>query len=540
MTIAATQQKPRISAIEKSRRNARQNASTGKKLSIAANTYKDTAADVTADLLKLSAYPKASGELRNLKDKKGRAFNCPHSFISASSILDTNYQKTTARRHRKTIYEAFKTHLPDVIRHSLDVTFLTPTFPNLLGVGFAQNDEFQTLAWQLFLQTKTFADFFYAGYSKTEVTLGNRAARTKEKRAFDLKLDGLNYHSHALTITFQPLADGNTPDIENKLAFMRKNGAQAQEKRPLLNSLKVVSAWSVCVEKAHKEIFGAELRIKTNSHRARFSFQKVSLGEIKEYDDDESKNGIFWEIGKTSSYLGKAASFKDLPPELLLEAENVFRNKRLINPFGVFRKYVQKDSQDADSFINQSTQQSENSHSDAFKSLLNSELRAKNEPLKSYGIRLCEQGKRSVWLEYLKENIDGIIKKRRDALLRRFPNAVFTDLSGKSYTVADIRDEFRLTTLRDTDEGAWYSSRIESRQSRGILESLRQLERGITAQPIPLDADAFRSEPSNSATAPYTLLHTAPSGSVSLSSNWQLFDSFCDLGACAEKENSFR
>lgn len=537
MTIAAAQQKQRISAIEKSRRNARSNERTGRKLSRAAKTHKDTAADVTADLLKLSAYPKASGELRNLKDRKGRAFNCPHSFISANSILDVNYQKRTARRHRKTIYEAFKRHLPDIIEHNLDVSFLTPTFPNLLGIGFAQNDEFQTKAWELFLQTKVFADFFYAGYSKTEVTLGNRAARTKEKRAFDLKLDGLNYHSHALTITFQPLADGSTPDIENKLAFMRKNGAQAQEKRPLLNSLKVVSAWSVCVEKAHKEIFGTELRIKTNSHRARFSFQKVSLGEVKEYDSDESKNGIFWEIGKTSSYLGKAASFKDLPPELLLEAENVFRNKRLINPFGVFRKFVLKETEDTNHFINQSTQQSENSHSDAFKSLLNSELRGKNEPLKSYGIRLCSEGKRSVWLEYLENNIDVIIQKRRDALLKRFPNAVFTDLSGKSYTAADYRRGFRLVTLRDTDEGAWYSSRIESRQSRGILESLRQLENG-TAVPIPLDADAFGSEPSDSATAPYPLPDTVPGVQAATLSNWELFDSFCDLGG--ERENSFR
>jgi hypothetical protein len=529
MTIAAAQQKPRISAIEKSRRNARQNERTGKKLSIAANTYKDTAADVTADLLKLSAYPKASGELRNLKDKKGRAFNCPHSFISASSILDTNYQKITARRHRKTIYEAFKTHLPDVIEHNLDVTFLTPTFPNLLGIGFAQNDEFQTRAWELFLQTKTFADFFYAGYSKTEVTLGNRAARTKEKRAFDLKLDGLNYHSHALTITFQPLADGNTPDIENKLAYLRKNGAQAQEKRPLLNSLKVVSAWSVCVEKAHKEIFGKSLKIKTNSHRARFSFQKVSLGEIKEYDDDESKNGIFWEISKTSSYLGKAASFKDLPPELLLEAENVFRNKRLINPFGAFRKFVLKDEKASDCFINQSTQQREETHSDAFKLLLNSELRGKNEPLKKYGIRLCEQGKRSVWLEYLENNIDGIIEKRRDALLKRFPHAVFTDLSGKSYTIADCRRKFQVTTLAHTDNGAWYSRRIPSRQSSGVLDMLRQLERGSLPKSIPLEADASVRTPSKPINAPYPLLNDVPVVQAKTLSNWQLFDSFCDL-----------
>jgi hypothetical protein len=533
MSFANSQQnsKPRISAIEKSRRRARQNEQTGKTLGKVAKTQKDTAAEVTADLLKLSAYPKASGELRNLKDKKGRAFNCPYSFISAHSILDTNYQNRTARRHRRTIYEAFKRHLPDIIEHKLDVSFLTPTFPNLLGIGFADNDRFQTRAWELFLQTKVFADFFYAGYSKTESTLGNKAEREREKRAFDLKLDGINYHCHTVCINYKPFANGNTPDIENKLVALRKNGAKAEEKRPLLNSLKVVSAWTECIKKAHKEIFGKFLRIKTNSHRARFSFQKVPLNQVKEFNLDESKNGIFWEIAKAANYTGKAASFRDLPPELLLEAENVFRNKRLINPFGAFRKYVNKDSDDTDHFINQSTQQTEKTPRDSYNSLFNNVLRGKNEPLKTYGIRLCSQGLRDTWLQYLDKNIDGIIEKRRDALLERFPNAVFTDLSGKSYTIDDCRRNFQQTTLAHTDNGAWYSRRLPSRQSPGVLEGLRQLERGIAPQPIPIEADASVRTPSKPINPRYPLPDTAPTVKAARLSSWDIFNSFCDLGS---------
>ncbi len=552
-------QKPRITAIEKSRRRARQNLQTGKKLGKVAKTQKDTASEVTADLLKLSAYEKASGELTNLIDKKGRAFTCPHSFVSANSILDTNYQNRTARRHRKTIYEAFERHLPDIKEHSLDVSFLTPTFPNLLGVGFAANDRFQTRAWELFLQTKTFADFFYAGYSKTESTLGNRAERAKTKRAFDLLLDGINYHCHAVCINYKPFANGNTPDIENKLLSLRKNGATAEEKRPLRNSLKVVSAWTECIKKAHREIFGKSLRIKTNSHRARFSFQNVPLNQIKEFNLDESRNGIFWEIAKAANYTGKAASFQDLPPELLLEAENVFRNKRLINPFGAFRKYVQKDSGEPDSLLNQSTQQTENKPRNASKWLTDSELRGKNEPLKTYGIRLCEQGKRHAWLKYLNENKDSIIKKRRDALLERFPHAVFTDLSGKSYTIADCRRKFQLTTLADTDNGAWYSSRIPSRQSPGVLEGLRALERGSNGpDSIPLEADAVNRTPSIPINLHYPLPNTVPTVQAERDgllrivenhthtrekakrmSNWDIFNSFCDLGSDTETENTW-
>jgi hypothetical protein len=529
--------KPRITALEKSRRRARQNLQTGQKLGKVANTHKDTAAEVTADLLKLSAHEKASGELTNFKDKNGRVFNCSYSFISAHSILDTNYQNRTARRHRKTIYEAFKKHLPDIIEHKLDVSFLTPTFPNLKGIGFADNDRFQVRAWELFLQTKVFADFFYAGYQKTESTLGNKSERKRLKRAFDLLLDGINFHCHVVCINYQPFASGNTPDIENKLLSLRKNGATAKEKRPLLNSLKVVSSWTKCIRKAHREIFGKSLKIKTNSHRARFSFQSVPLNQVQEFNLDESRNGIFWEIAKAANYTGKAASFRDLPPELLLEAENLFRNKRLINPFGAFRKYVQKDSDDTDHFINQSTKQTEKPPCNSRKWLSSSELRGKNEPLKTYGVRLCEQGKRRVWLKYLKENTNGIIEKRRDALLERFPHAVFTDLSGKSYTIADCRRKFQQTTLAHTDNGAWYSARIPSRQSPGVLKELRQLERASVSQSIPIEADASVRTPSKPINAPYPLPLAAPRPQVKRMSNWELFNSFCDLGSDTETEN---
>jgi hypothetical protein len=533
MTIAAEKPKPnpkpRISALEKSRRRANQNEQTGKDLGKVAKTHKDAAAEVTADLLKLSAYPKASGELTNLKDKKGRAFNCPHSFISANSILDTNYQTRTARRHRKTIYEAFERHLPDIIEHELDVSFLTPTFPNLLGIGFADNDRFQTKAWELFLQTKVFADFFYAGYSKTEWTLGNKAEREKAKRAFDLLLDGINYHCHALCINYKPFASGETSQIENKLLWMHQNGKTAKEKRPLLNSLRIVSAWTKCLKKAHREIFGKFLRIKTNSGRARFTFDNVPLEQIKAFDLDASKNGIFWEIAKTASYTAKGASFKDLPPELLLEAENVFKGKRLINPFGAFRKYVQKDSDESDSLVKQSTQQTENTHRNSYNSLFDNVLRGENEPLKTYGIRLCEQGLRDTWLRYLDVNKDLIIGKRRDALLERFPNSVFTDLSGKSYYGWQAVREMR---QREKEKQPGYNPETDNYWKFKRYQDL------YFEQIAPLEADAVNRTPSKAVTSPYPLPKTAPIAQVKRMSNWELFESFCDLSGESETQRN--
>jgi hypothetical protein len=423
-----------ISAIEKSRRRAVSNTQIGETLGEIAHSCGDTKAEVTADLLKLSGYAKACGELTNLVDKKGRVFTCPQSLISANTRLDPNYQIRTARRHRKRIYETFAAHLPDIVEHNLRVAFLTPTYPNLLGVGFADNDRFQARAWELFLQTKVFGDFFYAGFSKTEWTSGNKGERARTGRAFDLNLDGINYHFHILCIIYKLFADGETSALENRLAYLLKDpDASPEEKRLIRNSLRLITAWTKCLKKAHREIFGKPLRVNTKSGRVRFTFSTVGVEEIKAYDPDESRDGIFWEIAKAASYTAKGASFDQLPPDLLLEAENVFRGKRIINPFGAFRKYAEPKEITSQALVKQSTKQSGKQHRPTSNLLFDNVLRGENEPLKSYGIRLCSQGLRSTWVRYLELNKDLIIAKLRDALLERFPNSIFKDLSGKSY-----------------------------------------------------------------------------------------------------------
>jgi hypothetical protein len=281
---------------------------------------------------------------------------------------------------------------------------------------------------------KVFGEFFYAGFSKTEWTLGNSGERAKTGRAFDVYKDGINYHSHVLCINHKPFATGETSILENELAFMNRSGkGAAEEKRLIRNSLKIVSAWTSCLKKAHQELFGKYLKVKTKSGRVRFTFQNVNINEIKSYDVDEARSGIFWEIAKTANYTAKGNSYKGLTPELLLEAENVFKGKRIINPFGVFRKQVERASATSADLVKQSTKQSRNVVQQISNFLFDNILRGENEPLKSYGVRLCEQGLRDTWLRYLEVNKDLIIAKRRDALLERFPNSVFTDLSGQTY-----------------------------------------------------------------------------------------------------------
>jgi hypothetical protein len=467
--------KPKFSAIEKSRKRAKQNLQTGKILGEIAEARCDVSAEVVADLLKLSGCEKANGELMNLVDKKGRVYTCPHSLISANTRLDTNYQIKTARRHRERIYDAFIDRIDEIKEHNLNVSFLTPTFPNLLGVGFADNDRFQARAWELFLQMKIFGEFFYAGFSKTEWTLGGSGERAKTGRAFDLQKDGINYHCHALCINYKSFAEGETFQLENELEFMKgKKGYTADDRRLIRNSLKLVSAWTKCLKKAHWEIFGKVLKVATKSGRVKFTFQNVAISEIQNYDTEESKNGIFWEIAKTANYTAKGNSYNTLPPDLLLEAENVFRGKRLINSFGVFRKQVQKLSSTSQPLVNHQTKQSEKPVDLIDNSLLNNALRSETESLKNYGIRLCSQGLRDTWLRYLEANKGLIIAKRRDGLLERFPNAIFTDLSGQKYYGWEAR---RLLSQKEKEKQEGYNPESDNYHLfRKYIEDLDEQE----------------------------------------------------------------
>ncbi len=486
-----TRPKPKFSAIEKSRKRAKQNLQTGTILGEIAKAQGDVSAEVVADLLKLSGCDKANGELTNLVDKKGRVYNCPQSLISANTRLDTNYQIKTARRHRKRMYEAFISRVDEIKEHDLNVSFLTPTFPNLLGVGFTDNDKFQAKAWELFLQLKIFGEFFYAGFSKTEWTLGGSGERAKTGRAFDLHKDGINYHSHVLCINYKPFAEGETFQLENKLESMKgKSSYTADDRRLIQNSLKLVSAWTKCLKKAHREIFDKPLKVGTKSGRVKFTFQNVAVNEIQAYDLDESKNGIFWEIGKTANYTAKGNNYNSLAPELLLEAENVFSGKRLINPFGVFRKQVQRLSVTSQPLVNQPTKRSERPVNFIDNPPSSNTLRGETESLKKYGIRLCSQGLRDTWLRYLEVNGDLIVAKRRDGLLERFPNAVFTDLSGKKYYGWKAR---RLLNQEEKEKQEGYTPESDNYSFRKYIDALHEQEFRIAEEEFldELEGDGF-------------------------------------------------
>jgi hypothetical protein len=426
---------------QKSKARAAMNKARGEKLKIGSASCGDIVSGVYADLLILSGYEKANGELTNLKDNKGRQYSCVKPLLTANTRLDVGYDIRTATRHRKILYNAFHSYLKTIKENDWNVSFLTLTYPNLLGVGFELNDKFQTCAWTYFLDMPIFKKFLDAGYIKIETTTGNKSERRKTKRAFDLNFDGLNHHAHCVVVNKLPFATGSTFELENQLKAMNKDKRFSASKKLIRQTLKFISAWTNCLKKAHIEIFGTELKVKSKSGRVQFDCKNVSLDEIKSYDINESKNGIFWELAKASSYTAKGRGFEDLSPELLCEAENFYRNKHILSPFGSFHKSsgksrsktkaiaesVPADLDKATTYRNEQTTQL------SLKPLFIDTLRGEKEKLKDYGIRLCSLGQRLHWENYLSSQKDFLVAQQREKLLSRFPDGIYTDNTGEKF-----------------------------------------------------------------------------------------------------------
>jgi hypothetical protein len=426
---------------QKSKARAAMNTARGAKLKIGALACGDIISEVTADLLMLSGYERANGELTNLKDNKGREYTCVKPLLTANTRLDIGYDIRTATRHRKMLYNAFHSYLKTIKENAWNVSFLTLTYPNLLGVGFELNDKYQTCAWTYFLDMPIFKKFLDAGYIKIETTTGNRRERRKTGRAFDIFLDGLNHHAHCVVVNKLPFATGSTFELENQLKAMNKDKRFSASKKLIRQTLKFISAWTSCLKKAHIEIFGTELKVKSKSGRVQLDCKNVSLDEIKSYNIDESKNGIFWELAKASSYTAKGRGFEDLSPELLCEAENFYRNKHLISPFGAFHKSSGRsraktkaiaDAVPAD-LDKATTYRSEQTTQLSLKPLFIDTLRGEKEKLKNYGIRLCSLGQRAHWENYLSDQKDFLVAHEREKLLSRFPDGIYTDNTGQKF-----------------------------------------------------------------------------------------------------------
>jgi hypothetical protein len=422
------------------RRQAENSKLLASRLKIANENESDVYQLVLSDLLELEADDKANGVLLNYNDSKGREYSCAIGTQFAYSRLSDTYQRKQTSRQRKRLYEAFVEKLEFIENNKYEVCFFTPTYPNLLGVGFEQNAEFHSRVWELFLRNSLVRKMFAGGYSRTDFTLGKKD-RLETGASFDINIHGLNFHNHALVILQKALEFGDSHQLENKLQAIKEGKITVSnaEKLLLYKSLHIVKKWSDCLRIAHREVFKKCLKIKTNSGNAKVDFQKVDLAEIRNHSNEKRK-GILFEV---CGYTAKQADFKGLSPELLSEAEEVFRHKRILVPFGCFKQSKPKAESDnapksevnniADPLLKQHTYRNELDPKSEAKFLCYQTLTDTRKSLKKVGLEMCENGKRKEWLIHIGKIKNYLLTTHRNNLLKRFPDAIFTDLSGEKY-----------------------------------------------------------------------------------------------------------
>jgi hypothetical protein len=437
LTPELTPKKLTPDVMKKARRTSNNAYRIGEALeAVAVDNYQKAKARVSKVL---DADATSNGVLHNLEDRKGREYSCSVGFDFTNWRLSDSYQRKQARRHRNTIYKAFMSRIDDIKAHDLKVCFFTPSFPNLVNVGMKQNAELHAIAWEMFLRSDVCRKFFLGGQSRIEFTEKSKTA--------DISI---NYHNHALTILNELIAFGNSFDLEDKLSKLRFSGESLKVKRPILNSLRIAEQWTRCVKRAYFELFGSRIKIKTASGNCRVDFKEVDLSEIENYDPTEKQTGVLFEL---AGYTAKQANFVGLlkndskGAELLAEAEYVFRNKRILTGFGVFKAQPKATS----SLLNEQRYRSE---SDTKTKVSANEHRTNNAKEKILrigvervdfsrnivinGIAMIELGLEDVWIKKLGEVKPDIIRRRREKLLEQFPNAIFTDLTGEKYYGEDV------------------------------------------------------------------------------------------------------
>jgi hypothetical protein len=254
-------------------------------------------------------------------------------------------------------------------------------------------------------------------------------------------------------------------------------------------------------------------------------------------------------IRETAKYVTKNDSWSKIPIEQLETIVAVPRFWRMFESFGVCRETARE--------VKRNTASDAKSESDNRSEKLTTDTNLDTNELinrqNEQATQTEEKIKRVAWriramqipfLEYrdeLREEIESVQTFRRRQLQEKYACASFQTLSGETFTGdAYHRHKFTTVLMADTDLGAWYSARIPSRQSPGVLKELRQLERASPSQSIPIEADASVRTPSKPINAPYPLPLAAPTVKAKRLSSWDIFNSFCDLGSDTETENKFR
>jgi hypothetical protein len=406
----------------------------------------------------------------------GEAYSANGNLWSCSSLLCQNCTGKLARNNRKTIRHVVKN---EKLFIGENWYFITLTMPDLLLKDYSL--EFITVVFQ-----KAFEAFTHRNNDARKRTQYQKLIRGLFKNAEFTYTENQTFHFHAHLLAIA------------KSKIQRDNFS-------LIRTL-----WTNALEKSF-EFYGLPFELNTSDNLAVVNVQKVNFANREKT------------IQELCKYVTKSDSWQNIP---LAEIEKIIERPRRVRMFealGVCRESAKKMRDDL-------TKARANIEGETYLDSKELTPRKPGERRASWRVRIKEMSLD----EYRKEldtEVLQVQEYRRRQLSRSYPAATFETLDGRRWSAVEHSGSRKSsqTFLADTDIGAWFSKRIPSRQSSGVLSLLRQLERGSLPDSIPLKNDASMRTPSEVLKSPYQLLNAAPIVQAKTLSNWQLFDSFCDL-----------
>jgi hypothetical protein len=408
--------------------------------------------------------------------KDGEAYSANGNLWSCSSLLCQNCTGKLARNNRKTIRHVVKN---EKLFIGENWYFITLTMPDLLLKGYSL--EFITVVFQ-----KAFEAFTHRNNDARKRTQYQKLIRGLFKNAEFTYTENQTFHFHAHLLAIA------------KSKIQRDNFS-------LIRTL-----WTNALERAF-EFYSIPFELTTSDNLAVVNVQKVNFANREKT------------IQELCKYVTKSDSWQNIP---LAEIEKIIERPRRVRMFealGVCRESAKKMRDDL-------TKARANITDETYLDTKQVTPRKVKQRRASWRVRIKEMSLD----EYRKELDTEVLQVqsyRRRQLSRSYPAATFETLDGRRWSAFEHSGSRKSsqTFLADTDIGAWYSKRIPSRQSPGVLHMLRQLERASPPDSIPLKNDASVRTPSEVLKSPYQLLNDAPVVQAKILSNWQLFDSFCDL-----------
>jgi hypothetical protein len=423
--------------------------------------------------------------------KDGEAYSANGNLWSCSSLLCQNCTGKLARNNRKTIRHVVKN---EKLFIGENWYFITLTMPNLLLKDYSL--DFITLVFQ-----KAFEAFTHRNNDARKRTQYQKLIRGLFKNAEFTYTENSTFHFHAHLLAIA------------KSKIQRDNFS-------LIRTL-----WTNALERAF-EFYSIPFELNTSDNLAVVNVQKVNFANREKT------------IQELCKYVTKSDSWQNIPLEEIEKIIERPRRVRMFEALGACRESAKKmrerltkaRANQNKEFLAEYRKARANIEVETYLDTKELTPRKVKQRRASWRVRIKEMS-----LDEYKKELDTEVLQvqeyRRRQLSRSYPAATFETLDGRRWSAVEHSDsrKFQVTTLAHTDEGAWFSKRIPSRQSRGVLEMLRQLERAPASQPTPSDDDALPRTPSIAINSPYPLLNDAPTLKATRLSNWQLFDSFCDL-----------